>query len=293
MAAFSLIYKRVILFVSIVLFGFSVSAQKDSLSIKKCSLVGISNLTVLTSGYIGLNQLWYKDYPQSSLHWFNDANEWMQIDKMGHAYSAYWLSDVFESQFKFCGFTSKKSAVFGTSLGFISMSMIELLDAQSAQWGASASDLLANGMGSLLFLSQALIFKEQIARLKFSYHATPYANLNPQLLGSTNIERLIKDYNGQSYWLSVNLSKSLNLEKLPPYISISFGNGADGMFRANQSDNSLASRRWMLSLDWDLTQIKTKKKWLKSLLSLINVVKLPFPTLVYQQNKFDFYYLYF
>jgi hypothetical protein len=33
----------------------------------------------------GLYFVWYKNYPQSSFHLFNDNNEWMHMDKIGHA----------------------------------------------------------------------------------------------------------------------------------------------------------------------------------------------------------------
>src|SRR5690349_20178397 len=39
-----------------------------------------------------LYQQWYKDYPQSSFHLFNDGDEWLQMDKAGHAGSAYYLA---------------------------------------------------------------------------------------------------------------------------------------------------------------------------------------------------------
>ena len=36
-----------------------------------------------------LNDLWYKDYPKSSFHWINDNSNWLQMDKVGHATTAY------------------------------------------------------------------------------------------------------------------------------------------------------------------------------------------------------------
>ncbi|MFZ4546324.1 MAG: hypothetical protein ACOYN4_02755, partial [Bacteroidales bacterium] len=43
--------------------------------------------TTVVVGYsatlVGLNYLWYADYPRSSFHTFNDIKEWQQIDKAG------------------------------------------------------------------------------------------------------------------------------------------------------------------------------------------------------------------
>jgi hypothetical protein len=40
---------------------------------------------------------------------------------------------------------------------------------------------------------------------KFSFHTTQYAQYRPNVLGSSLAEQILKDYNGQTYWLSVNL----------------------------------------------------------------------------------------
>ena len=41
---------------------------------------------------IGLNKIWYAGYPKSSFHYYNDAGEWLDMDKVGHVYTAYSLS---------------------------------------------------------------------------------------------------------------------------------------------------------------------------------------------------------
>jgi hypothetical protein len=35
---------------------------------------------------VGLNQLWYADYPRSDFHFINDNAEWLQMDKAGHIF---------------------------------------------------------------------------------------------------------------------------------------------------------------------------------------------------------------
>lgn len=44
-----------------------------------------------------LYYLWYKDYPQTNFHFFNDNSEWLQMDKMGHFFSSYYLSSLMYS----------------------------------------------------------------------------------------------------------------------------------------------------------------------------------------------------
>jgi hypothetical protein len=50
---------------------------------------------------------------------------------------------------------------------------------------------------------------------KFSFHLTDYASKRPDVLGSNLPERIIKDYNGQTYWLSVNLHSFFKQSKIP------------------------------------------------------------------------------
>jgi hypothetical protein len=50
--------------------------------------------------------------------------------------------------------------------------------------------------------------------LQNSLHLTDYASKRPDVLGS-NLERTIKDYNGQTYWLSVNLHSFFKQSKIP------------------------------------------------------------------------------
>ncbi|HVE60342.1 MAG TPA: hypothetical protein VNA26_00890, partial [Chitinophagaceae bacterium] len=34
-----------------------------------------------------LSKSWYKDFPKTSFHTFNDSKEWLQVDKAGHAWT--------------------------------------------------------------------------------------------------------------------------------------------------------------------------------------------------------------
>ena len=71
----------------------SVFAQSDTVNFQQRKKIVWSGTAVAyTAGMTGLYQLWYKDYPQSSFHFFNDVDEWQKQDKLGHVGSAYDLS---------------------------------------------------------------------------------------------------------------------------------------------------------------------------------------------------------
>ncbi|MDZ7614583.1 MAG: hypothetical protein U5K51_13455 [Flavobacteriaceae bacterium] len=65
--------------------------------------------------------------------------------------------------------------------------------------------------------------------MKFSYNATAYPEIYPDKLGSNSLEQVFKDYNGQTYWFSVNLWSFFKESKIPRWLNISLGYGAEGL----------------------------------------------------------------
>ena len=66
------------------------SAEEKSNN-QKLKILLITEGVTYTATLLGLNSLWYKDYPRSSFHWINDNKEWLQMDKMGHMASSYYM----------------------------------------------------------------------------------------------------------------------------------------------------------------------------------------------------------
>ena len=102
--------------------------------------------------YFGLYNLWYKNYPQTSFHFFNDIEEWNYMDKAGHIYSSYQVarkSHLFLDK-KNIDNPIEKSCFY--SLFF--MLGIEVLDGFSREWGFSNYDLLSNFIGTGIFYFQ-------------------------------------------------------------------------------------------------------------------------------------------
>ncbi|MGL5891092.1 MAG: DUF2279 domain-containing protein, partial [Bacteroidia bacterium] len=101
--------------------------------------------TVLGGGsLIGLHQLWYADYPQQPFHFFNDNDEWMQIDKAGHALSANTLARLSACALRWGGVKAKNARWYAVLPPLLYLSGIELLDGYSAGWGFSWGDCVAN-----------------------------------------------------------------------------------------------------------------------------------------------------
>lgn len=280
---------------------FSVNAQSrfesfltpsDTLNKKRQNTVIVTEAALASVTLLGLNQLWYADYPRSNFHFINDNNEWLQMDKVGHMYSAYHLGRFGAEMMNWSGADQKKQLIYGAGLGFAFLTAVEVLDGFSAEWGASSGDIIANATGTALYVSQELLWKEQRIVPKFSFHTTHYANLRPQTLGSSLNEQLLKDYNGQTYWLSVNLHSFAKQSKIPKWLNLAFGYGAEGMLTGNLQKDNLdfaqnpeRFRQIYLSFDVDLAKIETKSHFLKTIFSVFNTIKIPAPTLEYSANK--------
>lgn len=271
--------------------------NRDSLNTKKIWINSSVDLLAISGTYIALNQLWYKDYPSSSMHWFDDSEEWFQMDKMGHAFSSYHLSSLYSEQMAWSGINSKKASLIGSSLSFLTISSIELLDAKSVQWGASVSDLSANFFGAALYLSQDYFWEEQKLMFKYSYHNNSLSKYRSDLLGENFAQNLIKDYNGQTYWLSVNAKSFIQKQWVPNWLNIAIGYSANGMLGARRNPFDLPynkrERQFFLSLDIDLRKIPVKSKVLRKLFNVLNIIKFPMPTLELSSGKIKGHYLYF
>ncbi len=275
----------------------------DTLNKKKLTLVTTS-ISVLYAGSIaGLYSLWYSNYPQSEFHFINDNKEWLQMDKCGHTTTSYYIGQICYGALRWSGVSENRSIWYGGLTGLVYLTTVETLDGFSQQWGASAGDLAANTFGTALFISQQLAWHEQKFVMKFSVHHSPYAQYNPAQLGSTIPERILKDYNGQTYWLSANISSlGLRHTQFPKWINIAVGYGTEGMTGASQNPATVKGipipiseryRQFYISPDIDLSRIPVKSKTLKLILNTIGFIKIPMPALEFNKKGVKVHPLYF
>lgn len=270
----------------------TIASDSTSVFKKRKIALGVSSVGITTGTLIYLHQAWYQQYNTGSFHTFNDNAEWMQMDKCGHILTTYQTGRLMMGAMKWAGYNKKKQLIIGGLSGTAYMSAIEIMDGYSKGWGFSWGDMGANALGSGLAIGQAALWNEQRVQLKFSFSSSPYAIYNSNLLGSSFSEQLLKDYNAQTHWLSVNLSSFMKKEtKFPKWVNVAVGYGANGMLGAFNNNNVVIKdsngndvnytryRQFYLSLDADLTRIPVKSKLLKSVFSWINIIKLPFPNI--------------
>ena len=271
-----------------ILLGIQSQAQQDTLHPKRLKTVIAAESAIYLGTMTSLYQLWYKDVPSSSFHFFNDNQQWNQMDKVGHGVTSYYIGKAGYEVLKWSGVSTKKSIWYGGSLGLLFLTSIEVFDGFSSEWGFSWGDVAYNTAGTGLFMGQQLAWKEQRVLLKYSFHQSDYWHERPEVLGENLMQQTIKDYNGQTYWLSANISSFLGKEnKFPKWLNFAVGYGADGMLEGTPYElypDANRIRQYYISLDVDLTRIKTKNKVANALLGAFGFIKFPMPTVEFNSE---------
>jgi hypothetical protein len=271
---------------------------------KRLMGVSITASALYVGTMTGLYYLWYADYPKSSFHFINDCGQWLSMDKLGHITSAYWIGRIGYESLRWSGVERKKAVWYGGTWGFVYLTSVEIFDGFSEEWGASACDLAANTIGTGLIIGQQLLLDDQPFVMKFSFSPSEYAQYRPDLLGESFMEQMLKDYNGQTYWLSGNIASFLpESSKFPKWLDVSFGYSGEGMLGAGSNPAEYNGEplpdfdrysQYLLSLDVDLTKIKTRNETVRLLLNMIGYIKIPFPAVEFNRiDKVKWHWMYY
>lgn len=286
----------------------------DTFTTKRLALILGTETTLYTGATIALYQYWYKDYPLSGFHFFNDNGEWLQYDKMGHFYTTYFETNITTGFYKWTGMEEHKAYMAGALTASVLQLTIEVFDGFSDKWGFSIGDFTANTLGAGLSVGQNYLWDEQRIRVKFSSHYEDYSgyddivqNRAAELFGTTGPEKVLKDYNGQTTWLSVNPSMFMQEDtRFPKWLMISGGYSVSGLLGGYENSwcedplmrpedcppedlinyNHIERyRQYYLSLDVDLTQIPVQSPYLKMIFEVLNIVKFPAPAIEFNQGQ--------
>jgi hypothetical protein len=273
---------------------------------------------------VALSQAWYAGFERTSFQFFDDRGEWADMDKAGHVYASFLLSDWAFRWLRWTGVEHNKAVWYGAGTAMLFQTTIELLDAHSAKWGFSAADMGANIVGAGVFVLQEFAWKDQRFRFKFSSSPSVYPDYlvlseemtagmplekrGDLLFGRSFPERVLKDYNAQTIWLSANLHSLLGRPSfLPAWLNLALGYGASNMYggfenRWNYEGNTYQLspesfpryQQFYLSLDVDLDRVPVRSPFLRTVLGVLNAVKIPAPALEYNRlGRWRLHPLYF
>jgi hypothetical protein len=278
---------------------------------KKVKLVAYTQAISYTTNFATLYSFWYKDYPKSSFHFFDDNGEYLQVDKVSHVYGAYLGGKMSMQMWKWAGVSKKKYVWIGGMTGLAYMTAIEVMDGFSDHWGFSYGDYIANVTGTAFVIGQELLWDEQRIQIKYGTHLAKYEpqvvdNYLNGIYGKSKLDRLFKDYNAQTYWLSFNIKSFFKKANIPSWLSVAVGYGGQDMYGARwdgildnngalafPEDHFKRYRQWYVAPDIDLTKIKTKSKFLKTALFVLNSFKFPTPSLELSQGSLKWNWIHF
>ncbi len=278
-------FKLLIIYLLISYISFNSSAQ-DVLPTKK-TVPKIINFTITSITYYGfssqMTQHFFRDYPYGKFHLKQDWKTWRGMDKFYHNYGSYQMSALFYQANKLSGFDSIKAL----NLAFLESTLFsttkEFADGHIDIGGWSWYDILMNFTGNSLFYSQQRFLGKQKIYYKYSYFSSDLQKYNPTVLGTSYKNYWLKDYNGETFWLSTALGDwNLTGNKWLKPLGICVGYGANNLIEEWDNPSSFTQPRYSqyyLGLDINWQQIQTNNKVLKTVFFLLNRFRFPLPSL--------------
>jgi len=236
---------------------------------------------------------WYRHDNAGRFRFFNDLNAWRGMDKMGHFTSTWWACQWVYEASQPLNIPARQKLILSIGIPVLFMSTVEVFDGFSQGYGFSVPDMVANGVGASLFFVQQHFWQRQDFVIKASFHENHLYKLRPELLGAGVPETWLKNYNGQTIWMSYPLNKLIPVNTaIPDWLCLSAGIGAGGLLGSESntwsSKGQLVSynqvqrySRYLLSFDIDLCKLPLKGRFWSMFTSTFRWVKLPFPAIEY------------
>ncbi|MFN4769471.1 MAG: DUF2279 domain-containing protein [Candidatus Kapaibacterium sp.] len=203
------------------------------------------------------------------------------VDKFGHVFGSalmcYYSTEVLQAS----GLSVESAHVWGTLMGMVYQTYVEIEDGYGSNWGFSPSDMYANAAGAAFFLSQYYVPFLQNFSVKWIYTPASWIGESARAEGLTFID----DYSSSTFYLSCkvfNLLPQTAQQWWPRWLNIAAGYAARGL------DTPAADAKFILALDYDLPELLPDFRntvggtvgdvlnWCKQTL---NFVKLPSPSI--------------
>ncbi|MEL6122139.1 MAG: DUF2279 domain-containing protein [Bacteroidota bacterium] len=275
---------------------------RESIDKDRLTALVVGGGTAYATSSILLYETWYSRHPRRSFHFRDDWGQWGHMDKLGHVFSSYFQTESCADLFRWTGVSESKALLYGALSSSLFQTTVEVMDGFSSEWGFSMSDIGANVIGTGTYLLQEKFWDDQRIRWKYSVTPIDYQNTVgsdvrlqnrvDDLFGTGFFERGLKDYNAQTYWLSANLSSFFPDRSLPSWLSVAVGYGIGHTYggylnewvdqgQLIRTDDDIHPRhaQFYLSLDADLSKVHVNSPFLRALLDVLNVLKVPFSTI--------------
>jgi hypothetical protein len=282
-------------------------SQEDSLKSTnhKVTALYIAEGTAYLGAMTGLYMYKYINQLQPHYRIKYIQNDWrVGMDGTHHILATYYIARLGYDVQHWAGLNEKRAVWISGLTGLACLTSQEIMDGFATDWSSSLNDEVTNVLGSALFISQQLAWHEQRIVPKWSYHSTSFPSYRPELLGDNFAERMIKDYNGQTFWLSANLNSfAAKDSRIPKWLNLSVGIGATGLTgpeiivdpgtRGDIIPDFTRQHLFYIAPDIDLTRIRTRSATLKWIFEAIGFLKIPMPALEISGQGVKFHPLFF
>lgn len=202
----------------------------------------------------GVTAFGLKRWNWGSSHSFRTTSEgWFGLktgsggaDKLGHAFSAYLITNGLTEQLMRQGRSPEQAALTSALITQAMMVGIEIFDGYSVDYGWSTEDavmdLLGSGVAYLRYTQPGLRDKLDF---RLEYQPSGYKGFSP-----------IGDYAGQKYVLALKLSGFRAMRETPlRYLELQTGYYTRGFSREEQTDGLAPSRHGFIGIGLNLSEL--------------------------------------
>ncbi len=178
--------------------------------------------------------------------WFGLETESGGADKLGHAYSAYLITNGLAEQLLRQGRSPAQAALTSTLITQALLTGIEILDGYSVDHGWSTEDVVMNVLGSgAAYWRQVTPGVRDKLDFRLEYEPTGYKGGNP-----------ISDYAGHKYVLALKLAGFTAMRDTPlRYLELQTGYYTRGFSREEQLEGLTPSRHGFIGIGLNLSKL--------------------------------------
>jgi hypothetical protein len=222
-------------------------------------------------------------------------NDWTYsqgVDKLGHAYSSYIITNLSSYALQWAGLPEAKGYLYGAIAALAFEFYVETEDGFHNDYGFSPGDFFADVAGATIPLAQYRFPVLRNFRLKWSYWPSK-GFLNEVRAGKNRF--FVDDYEGQTYWLAIDphfLMGERLRNTIPSWLGIAVGRGVTGIGEVHSGHWQNGTPVTYVALDYNFCRIETESEFLKGLFRALDFIHLPAPGIAIERGKVRFGVMY-
>lgn len=193
-----------------------------------------------------MQTFWQQRSPTFNL--IEDGTYAKGVDKFGHFFGGHLMCYYSTEVLQASGLSVESAHVWGTLLGMVYQTYVEIEDGYGSNWGFSPSDMYANAAGATYYLAQYYVPFLQNFTPKWIYTPASWIRESARAEGLTFID----DYSSSTFYMSCkvfNLLPASAQQWWPRWLNVAVGYAARGLDTPN-SDTKI-----ILALDYDLPEL--------------------------------------